>query len=150
MGEEEYFPVFSNYGTIGIRLNKHCRQITILLPLQKEQLIGHMLGDGCISYSKTSVNPNFRFVQSLQKVNYLMFSFNFLAFYCESLPKVRSKILTGKIFFEIGFRTRSYPFLLKIHNLFYKKINDNWVKYISNDLIFFFTPRVERKKKHFS
>jgi hypothetical protein len=108
-----------------------------------------MLGDGCISFSKGSINPNFRFVQSLQKVNYLMFSFNYLCLYCESLPKVHSIILKGKILFAISFRTRSYPFLLKIHNLFYKKINGNWVKYISNDLIFFFTPRVERKKKLF-
>lgn len=36
-----------------------------------------MLGDGCITYSNTAVIPYFSFEQSLQKVNYLMFSFNY-------------------------------------------------------------------------
>jgi len=39
-----------------------------------------MLGDGCIVYSKTSIIPYFQFIQALQKVNYLMFSFNYLYF----------------------------------------------------------------------
>lgn len=134
--------MFLNYGTIGIRLNNHCRQITILLPLLRDQIIGHMLGDGCIVYSKTSIIPYFQFIQALQKVNYLMFSFNYLSLLCESLPKGQSSIRRGKNLFAISFRTRSYPFLLKIHNLFYKKINGNWVKYISNDLIFYLSPRV--------
>lgn len=74
--------MFLNYGTIGIRLNKHCRQITILLPLLRDQIIGHMLGDGCIVYSKTSIIPYFQFIQALQKVYYLMFSFNYLSLLC--------------------------------------------------------------------
>jgi len=113
--------VFLNYGTIGIRLNNHCRQITILLPLLRDQIIGHMLGDGCIVYSKTSIIPYFQFIQALQKVNYLMFSFNYLSSLCESLPKGQSSIRKGKILFAISFRTRSYPFLLKYTIFFIKK-----------------------------
>ena len=56
--------MFLNYGTIGIRLNNHCRQITMLLPLLRDQIIGHMLGDGCIVYSKTSIIPYFQFIQA--------------------------------------------------------------------------------------
>jgi hypothetical protein len=41
-----------------------------------------MLGDGCIVYSKTSIIPYFQFIQALQKVYYLMFSFNYLSLLC--------------------------------------------------------------------
>ena len=81
-----------------------------------------MLGDGCIVYSKTSNIPYFKFIQASfsfsylqrsreQKVNYLIFSFNYLSLLCESLPKGQSSIRRGKTLFAISFRTRSYPFL---------------------------------------
>lgn len=88
--------MFLNYVSIGIRFNNHCRQITILLPLLRDQIVGHMLGDGCIVYSKTSITPYFQFLQALQKLNYLIFSFNFLALLCESFPKGESTTRKGK------------------------------------------------------
>ena len=47
-----------------------------------------------------------------------------------------------KKLYALRFRTRSYPFLFQIHSLFYQKINGKWKKYISNDLLFYLSPRV--------
>jgi hypothetical protein len=115
--------IYYNYGTIGIRLNKINREMTVLIPSLREQIIGHMLGDACIVYSHTSKIPYFQFVQSLKKFHYLLFSFNFLASLCESIPKLNISFRKEKKMFSLSFRTRSYPFLISIHNLFYKKIN---------------------------
>jgi hypothetical protein len=50
--------IYINIGnSIGIRLNQMSPNITVLFMPLKEQIIGHLLGDGSINYAKTSVNP---------------------------------------------------------------------------------------------
>ena len=56
--------------TLGIRLNHHCRIITKLFSPKREQIIGHLLGDGTIAYAWSSVTPYFKFSQSMFKFYY--------------------------------------------------------------------------------
>jgi heme/copper-type cytochrome/quinol oxidase subunit 2 len=50
-----------------IRLNKHSRDITIFYNEIISQLVGHLLGEGSIHYSRTSVTPYFVFTQSIKQ-----------------------------------------------------------------------------------
>jgi hypothetical protein len=62
----------SNLGfSIGIRLNQFCRNNTFLFSSLKDQIIGHLLGDGCIYYTRTAINPLFHFSQTIRKFEYL-------------------------------------------------------------------------------
>src|SRR5277367_817519 len=110
------------------------RNITVLFLPLKEQIIGHLLGDGSINYSKTSVNPYFHFSQAFKKFDYFLDSFNFLSYLCESLPNLNISRRNNKLTTNIYFITRSYPFLKQLHSLFYKDINGKYIKYIYDDL----------------
>jgi len=56
--------------------------------------------------------------------------------------KISNSWRAGTKCFTLYFLSRSFPFLKNFHILFYTKVNDQWVKYISDDLIFYLTPRV--------
>lgn len=76
----------SVYSSIGIILNQHCRNITEIPSFTREQIIGHLLGDGGITYSNTSITPYFYFTQAFYKFEYLWFVFNKLSFLCSTIP----------------------------------------------------------------
>ena len=54
-----------------IRLNKHSRDITVFNKDIFSQLVGHLLGDGSIHYSRTSVTPYFVFIQTIKRFEYI-------------------------------------------------------------------------------
>ena len=54
-----------------IRLNKHSRDITVFNKDIFSQLVGHLLGDGSIHYSRTSVTPYFVFTQTIKRFEYI-------------------------------------------------------------------------------
>jgi len=54
-----------------IRLNKHSRDITVFNNEIISQLVGHLLGDGSIHYSRTSVTPYFVFTQTIKRFEYI-------------------------------------------------------------------------------
>jgi hypothetical protein len=54
-----------------IRLNKHTRDITVFNKDIISQLVGHLLGDGSIHYSRTSVTPYFVFTQTIKRFEYI-------------------------------------------------------------------------------
>ena len=54
-----------------IRLNKHSRDITVFNNEIFSQLVGHLLGDGSIHYSRTSVTPYFVFTQTIKRFEYI-------------------------------------------------------------------------------
>jgi len=66
------------YLSIGIRLNQRCRDITILSSFSRAKIIGYILGDGGLFYSKTSNYPYFSFTQTFKRFKYLWFSFFYL------------------------------------------------------------------------
>ncbi len=53
-----------------IRLNKHSRDITVFNNKIISQLVGHLLGDGSIQYSRTSITPYFVFTQTVKRFEY--------------------------------------------------------------------------------
>ena len=63
------------YGTMGasnnIRLNQHSRDITSFNSGIISQLVGHLLGDGALLYSRTSATPYFVFTQTIKRFGYL-------------------------------------------------------------------------------
>jgi len=48
-----------------IRLNQRCRDITILSSFSRAKIIGYILGDGGLFYSKTSNYPYFLLLKHL-------------------------------------------------------------------------------------
>lgn len=57
--------------TNNIRFNKHSRDITQFSKNIISQLVGHLLGDGSLFYSRTSVTPYFVFTQTIKRFSYL-------------------------------------------------------------------------------
>lgn len=64
-------PYGVNGASNNIRLNKHCRDITEFSSVTISQLVGHLLGDGSLMYSRTSVTPYFVFTQTIKRFVYL-------------------------------------------------------------------------------
>ena len=131
----------SVYSTVGIRLNPHSRNTTELNSSTREQIVGHLLGDGTLFVSHTSKNPSFRFIQSNQKFEYMWSVFNYLSHLCERVPDFLVTLRNGTVCFSLRVRTRSYAFFNDLHNLFYIKEDGKWVKVINDDIIHELTPR---------
>jgi len=138
---QSIIPYGSVYSALGIRLNSHCRNITELFSYPREQIIGHLLGDGSLFISKTSTMPCFYFTQTMARIEYIWFVFNHLSHLCEVKPDFNMSVRKGTISHSLRVRTRSYPFFNELHELFYIKENGKWKKIISNDIINYLTPR---------
>jgi hypothetical protein len=109
-----------------IRLNKHSRDITVFNNEIISQLVGHMLGDGSIHYSRTSVTPYFVFTQTIQRFKYIWHVYLTLSPYCGRLPLFNPGLRKGKPHPFIQVMTRSYPALILLHKLFYQiSVNGN-------------------------
>lgn len=111
--------------SVGLRLNIYSRYYVKLSQDLKDQIIGHTLGDGSIYYSKTSINPCFNFTQSFKRFDYAWYSFNTMMCYCQSLPRINTSIRAGTKVTSIWYVTRSYPFLVDIHSLFYREVESS-------------------------
>lgn len=111
------------YGTIGsttlIGLNNYVRNETPFPNKIISQLIGHLLGDGSINYSKTSITPYFVFTQTQKRFNYLWFVFQQLSHYCGRYPLLSVSFRNGKRNYFLSVVTRSYPKLSNLYQLFY-------------------------------
>lgn len=57
--------------TNSIRLNQLSRNITVFSKALVSQLVGHLLGDGAIMYSRTSATPYFVFTQTVKRFPYI-------------------------------------------------------------------------------
>jgi hypothetical protein len=97
--------------------------IVIINQIQKEVLIGNILGDGYIKRIKFTHNPVLTIEQAFPKheehVNYLYTIYKNLTL---SGPKIiyrKPDKRTGKIYNAIRFRTRALPCLIPIFELFY-------------------------------
>jgi len=123
--------------TINIRLNKYCRENTLFPKQIKSQLVGHLLGDGSLTITHTSIYPHFVFTQTLKRFEYTWYVFNKLSHYCGSVPllnKAQRKDIPTPF---IQVYTRNYPFLLDLYSLFYQIIDGKRIKKISWDLLFY-------------
>ena len=109
-----------------IRLNKYSRDITVFNNDIIFQIVGHLLGDGSIHYSRTSVTPYFVFTQTIKRFDYIWHVYLTLSPYCGRLPLFNPGIILRKgiPYPFIQVMTRSYPALIPLYNLFYQ-VNNN-------------------------
>jgi len=127
-----------------IRLNKHSRDITVFYNEIISQLVGHLLGDGSIHYTRTSVTPYFVYTQTIKRFEYIWHVYLTLSPYCGRLPLINPGIRYGIPLRSptIQVITRSYPALIPLHELFYQfsVIDNSYIKVITPDLLQYFNP----------
>lgn len=86
---------------------------------QYSVVIGMLLSDAWLIYSKGGKTPRLGFKQSLDKSFYLLSVFTVLSPFCQSLPSLvigkKKKTLT----YALNFFTRSLPCIKDLHLLFY-------------------------------
>lgn len=123
-----------------IRLNKHSRDITVFNNEIISQLVGHLLGDGSIHYSRTSVTPYFVFTQTIKRFEYIWYVYLKLSPYCGRLPLINPGLRKGIPYPFIQVMTRSYPALIPLYKLFYQaNVNGNKsTRVISIELLQYF------------
>lgn len=69
---------------------------------------------------KTTYNSRFSLKQSIQHIEYLLYTYNKLAHYCISPPKIKVEPLKGKLFTAITFDTRALPCFSTLRDTFYQ------------------------------
>ena len=114
-----------NYSTIvkNIKYSAQYKKDYILTDIQKEALIGIILGDGCIERAKPSHNTRIRIEQSFpEKSEYLKSLHELLAPLTSMEPTIltRTNKKRGIITQSLYFRTLAMPCLNYYHELFYK------------------------------
>ena len=125
-----------------IRLNKHSRDITVFNKEIISQLVGHLLGDGSIHYTRTSVTPYFVFTQTVKRFEYIWRVYLTLSPYCGRVPLINKGLRKGFPYPFIQLVTRSYPALIPLYELFYQvSVNGNSnTKVITTDLLQYLNP----------
>ena len=88
------------------------------------QMVGHLLGDGSLIMSATSITPYFVFSQTLKRFSYMWHVFLRLYNYCATVPKANTSYRNNVITTNCQVHTRSLSFLSILHTLFYKKDTD--------------------------
>lgn len=92
--------------------------------VQKDILIGTLLGDACIERSKPNHNSRLRFDQTFPNHAFYLTSlythFKDLTSKCPSVTIRQPDKRTGKVYSTISFKTLSFPCLNTFQELFYK------------------------------
>ena len=95
-----------------------------LTSIQKEVVIGTVLGDSSIERAKPNHNSRIRYDQSFpEHATYLIYLFGGFNNLCKKGPKVfirKPDILTGKVYSHISFKTLNLLCLNEFYELFYK------------------------------
>jgi LAGLIDADG DNA endonuclease family/Cytochrome C oxidase subunit II, transmembrane domain len=120
--------------TTGINLNNYVRNITPFSQAIISQFVGHLLGDGSLIKSRSSITPYFVMTQTIKRFEYIWSIFMTLTPYVIRYPSVG--LSRGKYLF-VQASTRSYPYLSTLFELFYSLHNGKWVKVISSNLILY-------------
>lgn len=107
--------------TLGISLTKYCLTATKCTKRTLSQLVGHLLGDGNLSMTYTSITPYFVFTQTSKRFEYVWSVFTQLHHYCTRVPSINTSYRNNMASTTCQVHTRSYAFLLILHELFYVK-----------------------------
>lgn len=126
--------------TLNIRFTNLLRNNTYFPKHIISQLIGHLLGDGFLYISNTSVTPCFIFTQTIKKFDYVWHVFQKLGHFCNRIPLIGISRRKGQVYPFLQVMTRSYPYFLTFYQLFYIQRNGKFVKTISPDLINYLDP----------
>lgn len=122
------------WATTNIRYNRYCSNTTAFPKKIISQIIWHLLGDGSLVMTKTSVNPFFVFTQTLKRFEYTWSVFQSLSHYCGWLPFLNNSTRKGKSVPFTPVMTRNYPFLLSLYTLMYNNSTGKAVKTITSDI----------------
>ena len=138
----EVVPFGVKGASYNIRLNKHSRDITVFNNEIISQIVGHLLGDGSMHYTRTSVTPYFVFTQTIKRFEYIWHVYLTLSPYCGRAPLINPGLRKGKPYPIIQVMTRSYPALIQLHELFYQvsENGNNYTKVITTDLLQYLNP----------
>ena len=101
------------------RLNKQVLDMYKFNSFQFSVIIGLLLSDAWIIYSKRSVNPRLGFKQSLNKFNYFFKIYSILSPFCSSLPSLIISKRKNTITYGLNLFTRSLPCIKDLHSSFY-------------------------------
>jgi len=128
-------PFGQTSSTVSINYNRRVRDLTAFPSWVISQLVGHLLGDGALVRTQTSITPAFIFTQTVKRFEYAWFVFLQLIHYCVRYPRLNVSTRHGVKYPFMQVSTRSYPILLTLYNLFYPIINGQRVKLITLDLL---------------
>ena len=88
--------------TVGFgRITRYLATSTSFTKDVVSQLVGHLLGDGALTKTHTSITPVFIFTQTFKRFPLVWFVFNQLSHYCNSFPLINKGMRKGV----------SYPFM---------------------------------------
>lgn len=105
----------------------------IITPIMKQLIIGSVLGDAHIAYSKT-IDAYYRAEQGSKQKDYLFWKYEILKYLCASSPRKSVREYTSWYF-----NTRTHKYFTKIHKLFYSSLGE---KKVPNNFSKFLTPIV--------
>jgi len=127
------------YGKLGSTVNIHLsndnKLNTVFTSKIISKIIGHLLDDGYLIISITSVNPYFVFTQTIKRLEYIYFVYLNLSHYCIKFPILNKSCRKGIFSNSLQIHTRNYPLLLILHSLFYKKNLYGYKKVINYDIL---------------
>lgn len=123
--------------TLGLpRWSLFLRNITYVNSFILGLLIGLILGDAHMRFTKNNTSPRLIFKQSLINFPFFWNVFMNLIHYIPYMPALDSTTIKGITYYSTVFHTRTYPIFIFLYNLFYV----NSIKTISSELFHYFTP----------
>lgn len=126
--------------TLNIRLTKKLRTMTYFPKRVISQIVGHLLGDGSLTMTRTSITPLFVFTQTIKRFSYVWHVFSIIGHYCGKLPRLNISARQGKKHRFLQIYTRSYPQLIELYKVFYVELNGKLTKTITLDLLNYLNP----------
>lgn len=116
----------------------------VLNQIQKNLLIGTLLGDGSFQTFSDGKTWRYRAVHKLAHESYIFHKYEILKDFCETFPKLSivKDSRTNKEYSRYTFQTTTQEDFRFYGNLFYKKISQNyWTKTIPSNIATFLTPQ---------
>jgi hypothetical protein len=108
------------YSMIGQKLTRYELSLFTSFPSHIQSIIiGLILSDGFLEMSNTSYYACLSLKQGFVNMQFLLYCFQQLAHYCNSIPKIVTYTRDGKVFYALRLRTRYLPCLHNLRLLFY-------------------------------
>lgn len=93
----------------------------VLSKLQKEVLVGLLLGDGCLESTKNSQAARLKVGQSLKQSEFAGWLYKIFKDFVHTPPKLKEKIRDNKKYSEMVFNTLTHKSFKHFYDLFYPK-----------------------------
>ena len=93
----------------------------VLSKLQKEILVGLLLGDGCLESTKNSQVARLKVDQSLKQSEFVQWLYETFKDFVHTPPKLKQRIRDDKRYSELVFNTLTHSSFKSFYDLFYPK-----------------------------